>query len=85
MIISFMCKILSKESLDADVKREIVHLFVSLCQTCPSAVQYLSLIVDALIGLLENHHQIAMNCFVMLITLYKNTLLVYLPMYHQAA
>lgn len=55
MFIPFMCKLLSKEvsSVLLEVRKDIINLFVSLSRKCPTTVQYLSLIVNSLLNLVE--------------------------------
>lgn len=80
------------QSIDLEMRRDIIHLFVSLSQKCPSTVQYLSLIINSLISLMDQvskqpqahqTHQTVMNCFSIFIKQYNNTVLVYLPMIHK--
>ncbi|CAD8184910.1 unnamed protein product [Paramecium octaurelia] len=93
MFIPFMCKLLSKEvsSVLLEVRKDIINLFVSLSRKCPTTVQYLSLIVNSLLNLVElsakthqqlEMHQTVLNCIVNLILQHKNLMLVYLPMIH---
>lgn len=36
-----------------EVRKDIIHLFVSLSKSCPSTVQYLSLIISSLLNLID--------------------------------
>ena len=82
-VIPLLCKILNKESslTDFEILKDIIMLFTSLASSCPSTVQYLSLMVHNLIHLIEQTPNFAnaaanlqtsiMNCFFVFIYKYR--------------